>query len=191
MGTLDFYESNAEGYCESTFDIDMSESRGVFLNLLEKGSSVLDLGCGSGRDAKAFADEGMVVTAVDGSPAMCRIAARNTRLEVRNIRFSELDYDGDFDAVWACASLLHVPLAELPGVLESVNRALKKWGLFFCCFKKGFGERTDGERHYTDFLSDQLSEMLSSNGFLPVRIWESAGTNGTVWVNSISRKAEI
>ena len=137
MGTLDFYESNAEEYCDTTFDIDVSENRGIFLNLLEKGSSILDLGCGSGRDAKAFADEGMIVTAVDGSPAMCRIAARNTRSEVRNLKFSELDFEDEFDGVWACASLLHVPMGELPGVLSSVNRSLRKWGLFFCCFKKG------------------------------------------------------
>ena len=191
MGTLDFYESNAEEYCDTTFDIDVSENRGIFLNLLEKGSSILDLGCGSGRDAKAFADEGMIVTAVDGSPAMCRIAARNTRSEVRNLKFSELDFEDEFDGVWACASLLHVPMGELPGVLSSVNRSLRKWGLFFCCFKKGFGERTDSGRHYTDMLPNQLSDVLSSNGFLPVRIWESEGMDGTVWVNSISRKAEI
>ncbi len=191
MSTLDFYESNAEGYCDATYDIDMSESRGVFLNLLEAGAAVLDLGCGSGRDAKAFSDEGMEVVAVDGSPAMCRIAARNTRLEVRNLRFSELDYEGDFDAVWACASLLHVPMGELPGVLSLVRRALRKWGLFFCCFKKGFGEREDGGRSYTDMLPDQLSDVLSSNGFVPVRIWESEGRDGTVWVNSVSRKSEV
>ncbi|MBO4502646.1 MAG: class I SAM-dependent methyltransferase [Candidatus Methanomethylophilus sp.] len=188
MATLDFYDRNAEEYGGMTFSADMSETRQVFLNLLKEGDSVLDLGCGSGRDSKAFLEAGLAVTAVDGSAGMCEVARRNTGLPVRRMLFSELDYDSEFDGVWACASLLHVPAAELPGVLSLVRRALKDWGVFFCCFKKGWGERTDGERVYTDMLLNTLSDLLGESGFLPIRVWETPGPNGATWVNAVSRK---
>ena len=188
MATLDFYDGNAEEYGRMTFSADMSETRQVFLNLLKSGDSVLDLGCGSGRDSKAFLEAGLAVTAVDGSAGMCEVARRNTGLPVRRMLFSELDYDSEFDGVWACASLLHVPSAELPEILSKVRRALKGYGVFFCCFKKGWGERTDGERSYTDFLPNALAELLEGNGFMTVRIWETPGPNGATWVNAVSRK---
>ncbi len=188
MATLDFYDGNAEEYGRMTFSADMSETRQVFLNLLKIGDSILDLGCGSGRDSKAFLEAGLAVTAVDGSAGMCEVARRNTGLPVRNLLFTELDYENVFDGVWACASLLHVPSPELPDVLSKVRRALKDWGLFYCCFKKGWGGRTDGERYYTDMLPNALSDLLGEAGFLPIRVWEKQGADGTVWVNAVSRK---
>lgn len=188
MATLDFYDRNAEEYGGMTFPADMSETRQVFLNLLKDGDSVLDLGCGSGRDSKSFMDAGYRVTAVDGSAGMCAVAERNTGLTVRHLLFSELDYEEEFDGIWACASLLHVPSAELPAILSLVRKALKEYGVFFCCFKKGWGERKDGERFYTDFMPNSLSDLLEENGFMVVRIWETPGPNGATWVNAVSRK---
>ncbi|MBO5519773.1 MAG: methyltransferase domain-containing protein, partial [Candidatus Methanomethylophilus sp.] len=129
--TLEFYETNAEAYAAESLTHDVLDIRGRFIARLPKGARILDLGCGSGRDSFAFSRLGFETVPVDGSENMCREAERYTGLPVRHVRFSELDYQEEFDGVWACASLLHVPSAELPHVLNMVRQALRIGGIFF------------------------------------------------------------
>lgn len=185
--TLDFYDSDPEGYSEKTFGADMSHIRDRFTKHLPPGASILDLGCGSGRDSLAFSEEGFDVTPVDGSERMCRIAESNTGMKVRRLLFSELDYEDSFDGVWACASLLHVCSRDLPDVTGGVRRSLKADGIFFCCFKHGDFEGIRDGRHYTDMTSDSLRTLLMSSGFEPIDMWMSE-SGGITWVNCVSRK---
>lgn len=92
-----------------------------FLMLLPSNSLILDFGCGSGRDTRYFLDRGYRVEAVDGSEKLCEIAHRNTGIEVRHMLFSELDVENVYDGIWACASILHVPRALLPDILEMIS----------------------------------------------------------------------
>ncbi len=87
---------------------------------------------------------------------MCAIAEKITGIPVRRLLFSDLDYESEFDAVWACSSLLHVPSAELPAVLEGIRAALKENGILFMCFKKGDSEGFSGPRWFTDMTLDRL-----------------------------------
>lgn len=189
MATLDFYNRHSEEYSEKTFGADLSVLREDFLSCLPLSGSILDLGCGSGRDAYAFSERGYSVTAVDGSEGMCEAARKNTGLEVIRKNFSELDYAGEFDGVWASCSLLHVPSAELPEILGKIDRALKPNGIFYCSFKKGDFEGEREERYYTDMTVGRLTDLVCDNGFLPIRTWESPEPGrDLVWVNSLSRK---
>lgn len=190
MKTLDFYDLNAEEYSAKTFNADISPLREKFASYLPVGGKVLDLGCGSGRDSLAFIRLGFEVTAVDGSTGMCRMAERNTGLKVRRLLFEDLDYENEFDGVWACSSLLHLPSDILPKVFGLIGRSLKHNGLFFTCFKKGTfeGVRPEG-RYYTDMEPEVLRSVLVDSGFDPLEIWASDERSpGLMWVNAICRK---
>ena len=82
---------------------------------------------------------------------MCTIAKAYTGLEVRQLLFKNLDYIEAFDAVWACASLLHVPSNDLPHIFALIHRALKGRGLLYCSFKYGTFEGERNGRFFTEY----------------------------------------
>lgn len=118
--TLEFYNKNAEAFVEDTIDVGFMEIQDKFLSLLPSDSWILDFGCGSGRDTKYFLEKGFHVDAVDGSEELCKIASRYTETEVRQMLFSELDAVDQYDGIWACASILHLPKREQKSVLRKM-----------------------------------------------------------------------
>ncbi|MFA6733371.1 MAG: class I SAM-dependent methyltransferase, partial [Sphaerochaeta sp.] len=127
----DYYEHHADLFLSTTKDIDMGMQYQMFLPYLKPGASILDAGCGSGRDSLAFLTLGFVVEAFDLSPSMVEAAKALTGLEVRCLSFQQMDYDAEFDGIWACASLLHVPKAELAEVFGLLHRALVDEGILY------------------------------------------------------------
>ncbi len=184
-----FYDNDPEGYSAKTFKADVSKIRDRFLSYVPKGSRILDLGCGSGRDTLFFDQSGYVPVPVDGSEGMCAIAERNTGIKVRRLLFSDLDYESEFDAVWACSTLLHVPSKELPDVLAKIKRAMKDGAVFYLSFKEGTFEGKRDERMYTDMTQDRLRSLCEKCGFKTLESWSSLETGRqTVWCNAIVRK---
>lgn len=184
--TRRFYDADPRGYSDQTFGADMSEARRRFASLLRPGARVLDLGCGSGRDTVAFRAAGFDVVPVDGSEGMCRVARENTGSDVRLLDFADLDYGSEFDGVWACASLLHLPEGEIPGVLAGIRRALVPGGVLHASFKKGcFRGMRDG-RLYTDMEPDALAGILGSAGFRVLEIRMDRDARGTEWVSALA-----
>ena len=106
MKTLDYYESNAKEYFKKTVNVNFAETWAVFLDNLEDGAYILDFGCGSGRDAKAFKDAGYRVDALDGSAELCRLASDYAKMEVKHMRFTDFHEKETYDGIWACASAL-------------------------------------------------------------------------------------
>jgi SAM-dependent methyltransferase len=139
--TLAYYEDQAETFFAETVDVDMAPLYARFLARVPPGGHILDAGCGSGRDALAFRRLGYAVTAFEASPTLARLATAHCGLPVEVRRFQEIDWEDRFDGIWACASLLHVPMAELPEVLGRLGRALKSDGVLYASFKYGVGER--------------------------------------------------
>ena len=85
MDTIDYYNKYASKIFEDTVDRDTEELREEFLSHLQPGDTILDLGCGSGRDSLAFYDLGYDVTPLDASEEMCKLAEIHTGLEVLQI----------------------------------------------------------------------------------------------------------
>lgn len=193
MDSIDYYNKYAVKVFEDTVNEDMGEIRQEFLDLLEEGDTILDLGCGSGRDSLMFYDLGYDVTPLDGSEEMCKLAQIHTDLDVLHMDFDELDFDEAFDGVWACASLVHVPKAEMPGILGKIAAALTDKGILYMSLKMGDFEGFRGERYFSDYTEDSAAGLLRNNGrFEPVRIWttddvRSAHAGGR-WVNVLARK---
>lgn len=158
--TLHYYNETAKAFVRGTIDADLSALHQRFLARLPDHGHILDLGCGSGRDAKAFLDAGYRVTALDGSAACCKLAAAYIGQPVLCQTFDQLDFDAAFDGVWACASLLHLPYAELPGVFEKIAQALKPGGTLYASFKYGDFEGERNGRYFTDLTEARLAAVI-------------------------------
>lgn len=141
--TMLFYSKEAPVYAASGPG---SVNRGLrdFLELLAPGARILELGCGGGRDAEAMIAAGFDVDPTDGIPEIARKAEKRLGRNVRVLCFDELDAIEAYDAVWASASLLHVPRSSLPKVLELIFRALKPGSLHFATYRCSDSSWRDG-----------------------------------------------
>lgn len=148
--TLDFYNTNAATFYADTVGVDMSELHAKFLQYVPAGGLIVDAGCGSGRDAKAFLLKGYRVAAFDASPELAQLATELLGQPVDTRRFDQVDETACYDGIWACASLLHLPESALPEALGRLWSALKSGGVCYCSFKLGDGEREHKGRHFTD-----------------------------------------
>jgi SAM-dependent methyltransferase len=157
--TLRFYAEKAELYVASGPG-GTTRNLHAFLKKLPPGARILELGCGSGRDAGAMIKAGFNVEPTDGTPEIAREAEQRLSRKVRVMRFDELDSSEEYDAVWANASLLHVPRAALPHVLDLIFTALKPGGLHFASYKAGGLEaRDDYGRYFNYFTREEVLEL--------------------------------
>ena len=143
--TLAFYEREAPKYTASTAEMHVRHLD-PFLDRLPDGARILELGCGVGRDAARMADRGFAIDATDGAAAMVRKARERFGIKARQMRFDELDAEAAYDAVWAHASLLHLPRADLPDAIRRIFHALKAGGWHFANFKLGDADQADEGR---------------------------------------------
>src|ERR1700710_1289192 len=107
--SISYYDRNAALFFADTAHADLSATHARFLAHVPPGGTILDAGCGAGRDALAFRTAGYAVTAIDGSAKMVELACAHSGLPVQHKRFEDIDWQDAFDGIWSCASLLHVP----------------------------------------------------------------------------------
>ncbi len=157
--TLAFYQDQAPVYTASGPE-GTSRHLPSFLERLSSGGSVLELGCGGGRDAQYMIARGFAVDATDGVPAIAAKASERLGLAVRIMRFDELEASGKYDAVVASASLLHVPREGLPDVLARIWRALKPGGWHLATYKTGQMEGRDKFGRYFNYLDQYEAEAI-------------------------------
>ncbi|MCU6673809.1 class I SAM-dependent methyltransferase [Leclercia adecarboxylata] len=190
--TLKYYQDNAQTFFDGTVNVDMSSLYEAFTRHLAPGARVLDAGCGSGRDAKAFLEMGYQVEAFDASPAMVALAQEHTRLPVKVMTFADVDWKEEFDGIWCCASLLHVPAVELPGVMRRLADALKPGGVWYVSFKYGDGEREVDGRRFTDMDEVRLQGTLKALAFINIEsVWKTRDKRpgrDEVWLNGVLQK---
>ena len=188
--TLDWYAAHAATFATAADTVDLTALHTAFVARLPAGARVLDVGCGSGRDSRAFVAMGCRVTALEPCEALARIAESSLGFPVRRARVEELDERGVYDGVWACASLLHVPVASTPEVLSRLARALAPGGVLYVSYKRGSGERVEGGRFFHDETMASLGLRLGAAGFATVTCWETPDArpeqSHTVWVNALA-----
>lgn len=190
--TLHYYQTNAQTFFDGTVNVDMSSLYETFTRHLAPGARVLDAGCGSGRDAKAFQEMGYQVEAFDASPAMVELAREHAGLPVQLMTFADVDWKEEFDGIWCCASLLHVPAVELPGVMQRLADALKPGGVWYVSFKYGDGEREVDGRRFTDLDEVGLKALIGGVVGIEVsEIWVTRDRRpgrDESWVNGVLGK---
>ncbi len=133
--TLAHYNQRAEDFREGTRGHDVGQNIGALLRHIvgEPPFTILDFGCGPGRDLKVFAGLGHLAIGLDGAECFTQMASADSGCEVWQQDFLKLDLpDGHFDGVFANASLFHVPSQALPRVLGQLHATLKPGGVLFC-----------------------------------------------------------
>ena len=149
--TLEHYERSAEDFWRGTRDHDVSQNIGALLRHIEGEPpfTILDLGCGPGRDLKAIADLGHVAVGLDGSARFAEMARAYSGCEVLQQDFLKLKLPaGRFDGVFANAALFHVPGQELPRVLRELRATLKPRGVLFSSNPRGNNEEGWNQQRY-------------------------------------------
>lgn len=112
-----YYDQHAVTFFAQTANVDMTALHERFLSHISPDGLVLDAGCGSGRDAKAFLERGYRVAAFDASPRLAQLASEYLGQAVAVHTFTEVAEQDCYDGIWACASLLHLSRAEMPAAL--------------------------------------------------------------------------
>ena len=179
--TIAFYQREAPRYTLS-FAQAPSRHLDAFLDRLEPGAQVLELGCGSGRDGARIQERGFDLDATDGTVAMVRKANERFGLNARVMRFEELSATEAYDAIWAHACLLHAARADLPGYLRAIHHALRPAGWHFASYKLGDGEGRDLLGRLHNFPDRKWIETLyRQTGFAVVEseVYAGKGADGT------------
>lgn len=187
--SANYYDQNAEHFFENTVGVDMTPLHDRFLASVPEGSRILDAGCGSGRDAKAFAERGYDVVAFDASPELARLASAHCGFDVAARTFDDVDEVDTYDGIWCCASLLHVPRAALEPTIARLWGALRHGGTLYTSFKQGQGERVHDGRRFTDLDEAELRELLlGMPGVDSVEVWvtrDQRPKRQEYWVNAL------
>ena len=167
--TLQHYESRAEAFREGTRDHDVSQNIEALLRHLAGSPpfTILDFGCGPGRDLKDFTARGHVAIGLDGSASFAAMARAESGCEVWQQDFLALDLPaGRFDGIFANASLFHVPREHLARVLRELHAALKPGGVLFCSNPRGNDEEGwNGGRYGVWHSLDSWRRWMTQAGF--------------------------
>lgn len=190
--TKKYYQDNSKEFFNSTICADVSSLYDHFLKYVPMKGCILDLGCGSGRDTKAFMSLGFCLDAIDGSEELCKLASEYTGITVQCMDFSELSVIEKYDAVWACASLLHVESKALGEILAKVWYSLRDGGVLYMSFKYGDFEGERNGRFFNDMNKEKFGKLFGTmKGWIIVEDWISEDVRhekNNQWYNVVLRK---
>lgn len=200
--TLEYYNHHAQSFIEQTLNVEMLPLYQRFVAKLPSAEQslichptphLLDLGCGSGRDALYFANLGFKITAIDGSHQMINLAKalhQQNNIDWQCYSFAEVTaaYQAcSFAGIWACASLLHVPFNQLATLIEQLLSLLIADGVFYASFKYGDAEHVKDGRFFCDMNEKRWQDIIGNiNQDIKYETWitlDNRPDNTTEWFN--------
>ena len=195
MATIDFYNQNAEWFYNDTINIDMTVFYESFLSHLPNNAHILDAGCGSGRESLYFLQKGYKVPALEASQSLAHLASKLIKQPVLNMTFQEMEFENEFDAVWASASLLHIPRNEIKDVLNRISDALIPNGILYTSFKYGDQEYEKDGRYFSCYDEKSFNELMTIiTGLELIETWTSSdlrpGRENEAWLNCLVKRIQ-
>ena len=195
--TLGHYQSRAEAFWEGTRNHDVAQNIDALLRHI-RGTppfTVLDFGCGPGRDLRAFVERGHRAIGLEGAQALAEMARRHSGCEVWQQDFLRLLLPvTHFDGIFANASLFHVPRQELPRVLRALHSTLKPGGVLFSSNPRGENQESiNGERYGAYYDLTTWRDYVADAGFVELEhYYRPAGLpcEQQPWLASVWRRAE-
>lgn len=166
------YDRLASAYAESRVGETHPELERL-LKRLDDGSSVLDIGCGAGVPVTQLLAKRFVVTGVDVSKEMLRLARANApnanfvRADITSVEFDE----SSFDAVVAFFSLFHIPREDHARLFRRIRDWLKPGGYLMCTLslESETGYTQDdffgAKMYWSNYGLSEYEEMLTGIGF--------------------------
>ncbi len=191
--SIEFYNINSEEFFKNTVSADMSEALEEFLRYVKPQGKILDAGCGSGRDTLYFLNKGLDVVSLDASDEMVRLSSELTGQKTIKMRFQDIRFNGEFDGVWACASLLHVSRDEIYIVIQRIANSLKSEGIFYASFKYGDGEIIRDGRLFNSYNEVTLKSLIENHKDLTIiKVWKTQDVRqdrkDEFWINILCKK---
>jgi len=191
--SIDYYNRNAQDFIERTMDLDVSVIADRFLAYVTNGGSILDLGCGPGRDALYFKAKGYDVYGLDGSEALVSYAKRLLGDKISLSTFEAYKNPICFDGIWAMASLIHVFEKDMTKMVSKYKEMLKPDGIFYMSFKKYKENFVIEDRFFTCYEIDSLEAMIKEvKGLDIIELFESSsikeGHEEEKWVNVLCKR---
>lgn len=190
--TIQYYDKNADTFVESTLQADMRDIYQRFEELISDRGRILDLGCGSGRDSRYFSQKGYKVLSMDASIEMCNRTRKIAKTPIVHGYAEEMDFDEEFDAIWACASLLHIESSKMQCVMSKIERALKPGGVLYASWKYGDGAKYVDERFYQYETLDSVEKYIANASRMKVyNIWMTEDvrkSSNQKWINLLAKK---
>ena len=167
--TLEHYNERADDFWEGTRDHDVSQNIDALLQYIDAAPpySILDFGCGPGRDLKVFADRGHRAVGLEGSARFAAMARAHSGCEVLQQDFLKLDLPpAEFDGIFANASLQHIPGQELLYVLPALHATLKRHGVLFASIPHGDNREGWSSGRYSAYHDlDNWRSHMAAAGF--------------------------
>lgn len=190
--TIEYYNQNAQAYYDKTIHIDMSKLCDQFLEHIKPGGTIIDIGCGSGRDMKYFIERGFRAEGIDASAEMCRLAG-TLSLNIENISIEAWNPRKKYDGIWANASLLHISISQIDSFFAKAEACMNTDGALFASMKTGLKSDIDeAGRYFCPFSEKDLDEILTRHPvFLLCDKWYSddkLGRNTFRWLHFILKR---
>ncbi len=193
--TIDYYNSNAEAYFRATIKANMAPICDRFLKHVKPEGRIADVGAGSGRDLKYFLDRGYVAEGIDLSQELSQKAADYSGGKVMCVDICNWYPAEKYDAVWANASLLHLPQKEIEKFILRLSEILKPYGVAYISMKSGIVDGYDDVgRYFTDFTEEKVQQILSKSTALQlIECWrtkDELNRENFEWINFIIRNGK-
>lgn len=202
--TIRSYDRTATSYAERTYNIPLPSQRDWFMDYLAApGASILDLGCGPGRDTRFYREQSYRVVGADLSLGMLEEARRRNpdgifvQADMRRLPFK----DGSFQGIWASASFLHLPKQSAGRALNEMQRVLDDNGVLFMAVKRGQAESwrepedAPARFYFAYYRSDELAAKVRQAGFEILSLSENFSKvqkqpdgSPVCWINLYARK---
>jgi SAM-dependent methyltransferase len=193
--TLEQYNQRAEAFWEGTREHDVSQNIAAMLQYIARKDrlTLLDFGCGPGRDLKALTELGHVAIGLEGAARFADMARSYSGCEVWRQDFLKLVLpDGHFDGVFANATLFHIPSQELPRVLRELHACLKPGGVLFSSIPHGHNEEGWSDGRYGVYHEPKMwRRYVSAAGFVELaHYYRPAGLprDRQPWLASVWRR---
>jgi SAM-dependent methyltransferase len=191
--TIEVYNKNADSFYEDTVNVDMAELYNRFLKYIKPSGTILDAGCGSGRDSLFFKNHGFHVTAFDASEEMVQRSSKLLGQPVYRMYLEEVNFRHQFDGIWACASMLHVKRTNLEEVTRKLAGLLTSEGVIYMSFKYGDKEYEKDGRYFNCYDETTYRNLVQSIPELKIKeifITTDArpSRKGEYWLNIILHK---
>jgi SAM-dependent methyltransferase len=189
--TLDYYNTHAAHYIARTQYLQLTPPLQDFLSLFSPHARILDVGCGSGRDALYFQTQGLRVTAIDTSLPMVQATSQLLDSPAYLMDIRSIPWQSRFDGVWCMASLLHLNNVEMTQALSKIALALKPGGYLFLGLKEGIGQyiESDTGRFFQLYSQQHIQTLLAPHFYIESNtIVADALGRTTQWLNVFARK---
>lgn len=180
QATTDAYDKIATEYSESHFHHFWIDEFDFYKSIID-GKRVVDIGCGAGRDAIVFVENGFDYTGIDASKGMLGVAKKLVpKGKFKQADFCKTDFpNGAFDGFWAAGSFLHIPKKDVSTALLEAKRITKNGGCGFVAVREKTGseegmiyqEKHGGiNRYFAFYTQEEFKTLLEKHGFSIIKM---------------------